>query len=113
MRLKSSATTHAIAFLTFFLMISPLTGQPTNQSAESKPVQQAPIQVNGKILFMVPGILSFPAEARAEAISKRLKDLSKDVMFKPESLSVADAENTTDIFVRDLGCQVRPSGRRQ
>ena len=55
-----------------------------------------------KTLFTVPGVLSFPAKARAAAISERIKDLSKDVMFKPESLSVADAEGTSDIMAGDL-----------
>ena len=62
----------------------------------------APVTVNGKILFSVQGVLSFPAQARAAAISTRIHDLSKDVMFKPESLAVADAEGTSDIVAGDL-----------
>ena len=37
--------------------------------------------VNGKTLFTVPGVLSFSAEARAAAISRRIRELSKDVLF--------------------------------
>ncbi len=62
----------------------------------------APVTINGKVLFSVQGVLSFPASARAAAISARIHDLSKDVMFKPESLVVADAEGTSDIVAGDL-----------
>ncbi len=62
----------------------------------------APVQVKGETLFDVQGILSFPAEARAEAISKRITDLSADVTFDPKQLRVADAEGTSDILAGDL-----------
>ena len=58
--------------------------------------------VNGKAIFHVPAMLSFPAEERAAAISKRIKDLSKDLTAKQETLSVADAGDHTDIVAGDL-----------
>lgn len=58
--------------------------------------------LRGKVLFPVQGVLSFPAEARAAAISRRIEDLSRDVMFRPGSLLVANAERTTDITAGDL-----------
>lgn len=83
-----------------------LTGSLRSQSKpaakEIPPIPQASVAVNGKALFTVPGVLSFPADARAAAISRRIQDLSKDVLFKPESMSVADSENTTDIMAGDL-----------
>jgi small-conductance mechanosensitive channel len=66
------------------------------------PVQQAPVVVDGVALFQVPGFLSFPAQARAAAIAKRITELSRQVAFNPKSLSVSDAENTTDILAGDL-----------
>jgi len=94
---------YVVALLGCFLTACPLlTGEVAVPAAEPSPVPQAPVTVNGNTLFLVQGVLSFPAEARAAAITRRIKDLSKDVMFKPESLSIADAEGTTDIMAGDL-----------
>jgi small-conductance mechanosensitive channel len=65
-------------------------------------VPEAPVTLNGKVVFQVRGILSFSAEARAAAITKRITDLSKDVTFDPRSLAVSDAEGTSDIVAGDL-----------
>ena len=73
-----------------------------SSSCGTPAVTQAPVTVNGNTLFLVQGVLSFPAEARAAAITRRIKDLSKNVMFKPEVSLVADAEGTTDIMAGDL-----------
>ena len=103
MHFKRPSTLYAVGLLMCFLTICPfLTGQAVVRAAEPKPVPQAPVTVNGNTLFLVQGVLSFPAEARAAAITRRIKDLSKDLMFKPESLSVADGEGTTDIMAGDL-----------
>jgi small-conductance mechanosensitive channel len=76
--------------------------QPNPQRPAGSQAPVAPVMVDGHNLFSVPGVLSFSAEARADAITKRIKDLTRDVMFKPESLSIADAEGTTDIVAGDL-----------
>jgi small-conductance mechanosensitive channel len=62
----------------------------------------APVMVKGETVFEVQGVLSFPAGARADAISRRITDLSEDVTFDPKSLAVSDAEGTTDIVAGDL-----------
>jgi small-conductance mechanosensitive channel len=88
------------------VFVATLTGAAAGQSNppqdDTTPVQQAAVKVNDKTLFTVQGVLSFPAEARAAAISKRIHELSKEVLFKPESMAVADSENTTDIMAGDL-----------
>lgn len=73
-----------------------------DQPAAAPQVAQSPVVVNGQTIFEVPGVLSFSAEARAAAIAQRITDLSKDVTFDPKSLSIADAEGTTDIVAGDL-----------
>jgi small-conductance mechanosensitive channel len=90
------------ALIVFILAAGSVASQPVPQAPITAPVPQAPVTVGNKILFTVPGVLSFSAKARAAAITERIKDLSKDVMFKPESLSVADAEGTSDIMAGDL-----------
>jgi small-conductance mechanosensitive channel len=69
--------------------------------AEVRP-PMAPVQIKGETIFEVQGVLSFPAGARADAISRRITDLSKDVTFDPKSLGVSDAEGAADIAAGDL-----------
>jgi small-conductance mechanosensitive channel len=64
-------------------------------------VDQAPVTINGEVLFKVEGFLSFSAGARAAAITQRITDLSKDVAFDPKSISVTDAAGTSDIAAGD------------
>ncbi len=103
MHFRRPATVPAAAILICVLTIcQQVTSQPAVLPTAPKPVAQASVTVNGQTIFAVPGVLSFPAEARAAAISRRIKNLSKDLMFKPESVSVADAEGRTDIMAGDL-----------
>ncbi len=90
------------ALIVFVLAAGNVVSQLAPQAPATPQAPQAPVTVGDKTLFTVPGVLSFPAKARAAAITERIKDLSKDVMFKPESLSVADAEGTSDIMAGDL-----------
>ncbi len=84
-----------------------LNGQTKPPSQATTPpatpsIPQAPVTLDGKVLFSVRGVLSFPADARAAAISARIAEISKDIAFKPESLSVADTSGATDITANDL-----------
>jgi small-conductance mechanosensitive channel len=88
--------------LPLLLLCAALSAQSSTEAEQTAPVQQAPVEVDHKTLFEVRGVLSFPALARAAAISRRIKDLSKDVTFKPESLTTADSESATDILANDL-----------
>ena len=58
---------------------------------------QAPVVVDGKTIFQVEGVLSFTAQARAAAISQRIKDLSEQTSFNPGAITVSDAAATSDI----------------
>lgn len=101
MRFQSPSALNVFAFLV--VITSPLlSGQAVVRAPEPKAAPQATVSVNDKTLFAVPGVLSFPAEARAAAISRRIEDLSRDVRFHPKSISVADAEGASDIMAGDL-----------
>lgn len=85
------------------MLAGSLIGQPKPQEEKATPaVEQAPVAVNGKILFTVRGVLSFTAAARADAISRRIHQLSQDILFKPDSVTVADSEDSTDIMAADV-----------
>ncbi len=76
--------------------------RPKEKEKEPAPVPQAEVKVGDKTLFSVPGVLSFSAGARAAAISARINELSKQVLFNPDSISVADRGNSSDIMAGDL-----------
>ena len=85
------------------LLAGSLIGQTKLQEEKAAPaVTQAPVAVNGKTLFTVRGVLSFTAAARADAISRRIHELSKDILFKPDAVTVADSEDSTDIMAGDV-----------
>ena len=99
MRCPRSKAVSAVALLFCLLMACPrLIGQTATQP---KPVAQAPVKVGSNTLFTVQGVLSFSAEDRAAAITARIHGLSKDVRFKPESLSVTDVAGATNIMAGD------------
>jgi small-conductance mechanosensitive channel len=102
-RCKRPATIHAGALLVCLLAICPqLTSLSPAKATEPKPVAQAPVTIGGKTLFTVPGVLSFSAEARATSITERIHSLSRDVTFKPDSLSVIDRGDAANIMAGDL-----------
>jgi small-conductance mechanosensitive channel len=84
------------------LLSATLFAQSPAKEEQTSAAPQAPVQVDHRTLFEVQGVLSFPAAARAAAISRRIEDLSKDVTFKPESLTTADSGSTTDILGNDV-----------
>ena len=104
MFLKRRATICGIALLVFFFAICPqVVCQSSQPSSDVQPATEtAPVMVDGKAIFDVPGLLSFPAKERAAAISARIEKLSKNVTAKEKSLSVVDAEGHTDIGADDL-----------
>jgi small-conductance mechanosensitive channel len=77
-------------------------GQTPHPSDYTSAIPQAPVVLRGKTLFSVQGVLSFPAQDRAAAIGRRIGDLSRDVMFNPDSLKIVDAGRTADITAGDL-----------
>jgi small-conductance mechanosensitive channel len=71
-------------------------------TAQTAPADQAPILLDDKVIFTVGRILSLPAATRAKLISARIADLENDEFFNPDSLTVSEAEDTSDIVTGDL-----------
>lgn len=88
--------------LTTTILVGGAYAQSRTPTKGAPPIPQAPVVVDKRVLFLVKGVLSFPAEARASAISKRITEISKDFSFKPESLSVTDTAAATDIAANDV-----------
>jgi small-conductance mechanosensitive channel len=101
--LKTYVNACAVAVLCAVFIASPhLVGQPAQQPTKQESIATAPVTVHGKVLFSVQGVLSFPAQARAAAIERRIEDISKDIKFNPQSIAVADGGATSDIMAGDL-----------
>lgn len=102
-RIRHTGARVFLVVILLSLLAGRLIGQPKPQEEKAAPaVEQAPVTVNGKTLFTVRGVLSFTAPARADAISRRIHELSKDILFKPDSVIVADSEDSTDIMAGDV-----------
>lgn len=69
---------------------------------ESTSAASAPVILDGKVLFRVRGIASFPAESRAAVIAERIKALARNPRFKTEALRFVETEPFTDIMGGDI-----------
>ena len=58
----------------------------------------APVTIDGRTLFHVRGVSSYPPAARAAAIAERIKGLAADRSFDPSSARVVDSEDSTDLM---------------
>jgi small-conductance mechanosensitive channel len=83
--------------------------QPQSQTDAAHPSSdqqavpsQASVMLGDRAIFTVGRILSLPAEKRAALISSRIADLEKDDLVDPDSLTVTEAEDTSDIIAGDL-----------
>lgn len=69
--------------------------EPDSLSGTSK----AAVVVDGKILFYVRGITSYPAEKRAKVIERRIEEAAADLSVPANSLTVVQNEMRDDIFI--------------
>ena len=53
-------------------------------------IPTAPVEIDGRLLFRVRGVTSFPSEERAKAIRRRIEGLAADPAFIADALSIAD-----------------------
>jgi small-conductance mechanosensitive channel len=63
---------------------------------------ESPVSLDGKALFLVrERVLAFSPADRAKAISDKLAKLVKDPLLRPDSVTTADSDTTTDIVAGD------------
>jgi len=74
----------------------------TAKPAPVKQVQSYPIILGEKILFQInQGFKNFSAQERAAAISVRILKLAEDPYFHVKTITVAEADDSTDIMAGD------------
>jgi len=97
---------HVVSVLILFC--AALSGQGLAAQAEApaaiaseQAIETAPVVIDDMTLFSVRGIQAFPAEERAGAIADRIKKIAADRNIPPASLTLAEAEYSTDIMAGD------------
>ena len=94
----------AVLFLLFFILVSfpaSLNGQPrADVDPEVAGVQPniSPVKIDGKILFYVGGISSYPAELRAATIAKRIKNVAENPLIPADSIVLRRQEDHFQIY---------------
>jgi small-conductance mechanosensitive channel len=88
-------------FISSFSLIM-LSGQSTDDvdpdiSGVTK--NEAPVKLDGKVLFFVHGISSYTAELRATTISKRIKKAAEDNSPGSDSVKIIEEEEKSMIYV--------------
>ncbi|MDA9982025.1 mechanosensitive ion channel family protein [Gammaproteobacteria bacterium] len=68
------------------------------ESEDLGQLQVAPVVVNGKVLFHVVGVASFPADRRAERIVKIIEALAEDKIYNPDALYIVEADGYHRIY---------------
>jgi small-conductance mechanosensitive channel len=74
---------------------------PAQNVSQEQAMDIAPVILDDMTLFSVRGIQAYPAEQRARAISDRIRKVAADRSIPAVSLTVAEAEHSTDIIAGD------------
>jgi small-conductance mechanosensitive channel len=83
-------------FLCGFFCVSAIAQQPP--TTDSTGVNLAPVIIDGKKLFRVRGISSYPATRRAGEIRQRIIELARNESFDPGLLTVSNEEPNRSII---------------
>ena len=89
-----------LAAIFLLLSLSAAGAQPPGSAAEpgASPVDTAEVIVNGRPVFRVLGISSYPAKLRAENVAARIESVASDAAFDPASLAFSVREDRTQIM---------------
>ena len=73
-------------------------GGAAGSALQEAEVQSAAVEIDGREIFRVRGVASFPAERRAEGVASRIRALAVDAAFNPEDLRTVEADIGTEIL---------------
>ncbi len=76
-------------------------GTPWGELHPDAEILTAPVEVDGRVLFRVRGVTSFPAEARAAAIVARIESFAGDPAAEAAVVQVTDSSTHSTISVGD------------
>jgi len=89
--------------LILLLRVTSLAAAQVEPARQAEPVEEsvatsAPVVLDGRVLFPLQGIPSYPAEERARIISARIQDLATDKTFSPGTLTLEPGDEYTSIM---------------
>ena len=61
-------------------------------------IPTAPVEIDGKLLFRVRGVTSFPAEQRARGISHRIEEVAANPAFKVDAVRIVESPQFTSLM---------------
>jgi len=99
--INPSAFSLMLILFTAFLFPVNISAQETSDVDPSlQGVRQdvAAVKLDGKVLFYVRGISSFPAELRAATISKRLRKAASDRSILVDSIKIIEVQDRTMVY---------------
>ena len=76
-------------------------GPDTSLIASERETVTAPVVIDGRALFRVRGVSSFPADQRAAMIAGRIRALAANETIPPSEIRVVASEHSTDIVAGD------------
>lgn len=85
---KQSRLFPVILCLLFFSCSLPFQALAGDQLSEASAYAAAPVELDGREIFSVVGISSYPAPQRARNISERIKLIAEDQSIDPEKLEI-------------------------
>lgn len=94
----------ALVLLVFMLIFGPSAVQSVQAQAEGmlpEPTATAPVVVDGKVLFVLRGISSYPAEVRASDVRSRIIEIAKDGQLDIADLHIESEKLVTRIELGD------------
>jgi small-conductance mechanosensitive channel len=82
----------ALALLLVFAGSPGAEAQSQSDAAIPRPVQTAPVEVDGVVLFRLRGATSFPAHERAAAWTQRIEEAARDPEVDPSRIEIVETE---------------------
>lgn len=77
-------------------------GQPQSGAGAAREEAEgaaAPVIVDGRVLFVVRGVPSYPAQQRAALIERRIRELGADASVSPDALEIVEEKEVVRIVV--------------
>jgi len=87
-----------IAILAAVAVAAPAAQEPEDGGHPDADIRTAPVTLDGRDLFRVRGVTSFPAEERAGAIAVRIEALAADTKVAPDSVQAVEDDGFTRIM---------------
>jgi small-conductance mechanosensitive channel len=102
-KLKGKQIFFLLLLFSFLCIVFPdyLSGQsvnPADPELAGSQKDMAPVKIDGKQLFYVSGISSYPASQRAANIVKRIKKAAENPLISHDSVKIISSDNMLQIF---------------